>query len=292
MKRSKIVCILFSMVLFSCKPEAIELDVPQAPEKIAVASQQVEGGYVVLTLSRTFSALTNKKPNLSDSTIYLPQELLVSGALVQLTRDGEQITLREVSSGVYAAEQLMQFDYSGYTLQVVDVEKGQHVTAKTIMLPQVRFDTVGVLRNPQRETEYTIHYAFTDLPGKNNWYVVNYYTKDNRKDSLPENPADVDYIAKRMLEQRLDYDLISEADIRNGQYSITKNFTNNKLDTFAVALSNISEGYYEFLKAQKKYNTLVNQIRREVVNLPTNISNGYGYFNLHTPHVKVIDLSK
>lgn len=292
MKNNAIICILFSLVLFSCKPEAIELDVPQAPEKIAVASQQVEGGYLVLTLSRTFSALTNKKPNLTDSTIYLPEELLVKGALVQLTRDGEQITLREVSSGVYVAEQLMQYDYSRYTLEVVDGEKGQHVTAQTTMLPQVRFDTVGILRNPQKETEYTIHYAFTDLPGRNNWYVVNYYTKDNRKDSLPDNPADVDYIARRMLEQRLDYDLISEADIREGQYSITKNFTNNKLDTFAVALSNISEGYYEFLKAQKKYNTLVNQIRREVVNLPTNISNGYGYFNLHTPHVKVIDLSK
>lgn len=287
-----LLCLVTSLLLFSCKPEAIELDVPQAPEKIAVASQQVEGGFLVLTLSRTFSALSNKKPNLSDTNMALPEELLVKGALVQLVRGGEQITLREVSSGIYAAEELMQADYSSYTLQVVDAEKGQTLSAQTVMLPQVQFDAVDVQRNPQKGTEYSIHYAFTDLPGIANWYVVNYYTKDNRNDSLPDNPANVDYIAKRMLEQRLDYDLICEADLQGGQYSITKRFTNNQLDTFAVALSNISQGYYEFLKAQKKYNTLVNQIRGEVVNLPTNISNGYGYFNLHTPHVKVIDLAK
>ncbi|MES2779449.1 MAG: DUF4249 family protein [Bacteroidota bacterium] len=287
-----LVFFLISLFMFSCKPDAIELNVPQAPGKIAVASQQVEGGFLVLTLSRTFSALSDKRATLSDSIRPLPEELLVKGAFVQLTRDGGQITLTEMSPGVYATEQLTPVDYANYTLQVTDAEKGHTLSSQTVMLPQVRFDTVGVVRNPQKETEYTIHYAFTDLPGMGNWYVVNYYTKDNRRDSLPRNPADVDYIAKRMLEQRLDYDLISESDIQGGQYSITKNFTNNKLDTFAVALSNISQGYYEFLKAQKKYNTLVNQIRGEVVNLPTNISNGYGYFNLHTPHVKAIDLSK
>lgn len=95
-----------------------------------------------------------------------------------------------------------------------------------------------------------------------------------------------------MIEQRLDYDLLSETDIVGGRYQITKNFTNAKLDTFAIALSNITQGYYEYLKAQKKFNTLVNQIRGEVVNLPTNIINGYGYFNVHTPHFKVIDFSK
>lgn len=285
-------CFLVSLFLFSCKPEAIELDVPQAPEKIAVASQQVEGGLLVVTLSRTFSALSAKKPNLLDSNMTLPEELLVRGATVQLIRGGEEITLREVSSGVYATEELTQFDYYSYTLKVVDAEKKQTVSAQTTMLPKVQFDEVNVIRNPEKENDYLIHYRFQDLPGIANWYVVNYYTKDNRNDSLPDNPANVDYIAKRMLEQRLDYDLICEADIQGGQYSMTKRFTNNKLDTFAVALSNISQGYYEFLKAQKKHNTLVNQIRGEVVNLPTNISNGYGYFNLHTPHVKVIDLSK
>lgn len=290
---NKIITFLsLSVCLVACKPEAIELDIPQAPEKIAIASQQVEGGIVVLTLSRTFSALSNKKPNLLDSNMVLPEELLVNGALVQLRKGDEVITLMEASPGVYYTDQLMQSDYEFYTLEVTDQVKGHKLSANTSMLPQVRFDTVGLVRNPQKETEYTIHYAFTDLPATQNWYVVNYYTKDNRKDSLPDNPADVDYIAKRMLEQRLDYDLISEADIVGGQYSLTKKFTNNKLDTFAVALSNITQGYYEFLKAQKKYNTLVNQIRGEVVNLPTNITNGYGYFNLHTPHVKVIDLSK
>jgi hypothetical protein len=280
------------VVLFSCKPEAIELDVPQAPERLAIASQQVEGGYFILTLTRTFSALSDKKPVVSDTNRVLPEELLVKGAEVQLVYNGVPVILQEISAGVYATEELPVVEYGNFSLQVTDKEKGLTVSSDAVMLPQVKFDTVDVTKNPLKDNEYTIHYAFTDLPQTRNWYVVNYYTRDNRKDSLPDNPADVDYIAKRMLEQRLDYDLISDTEIQGGHCSVTKKFVNSKLDTFGVALSNISQGYFEFLKAQKKYNTLVNQIRGEVVNLPSNIKNGYGYFNLHTPHVKVVDLSK
>lgn len=280
-------------LLASCTPKEIDLDIPQAPESIAVASQLApEGnGYFVLSLSRTFSALSDKKPQFTDSTAVLPEELLVRNAEVILSLEGNDIMLSELSPGVYYTADMPRSEYATYSLKVTDTETGKTLDAKTQMLPLVPFDDVSVEKVPQKEKEYLLHYAFTDLPGVNNWYVVNFYTKDNRKDSLPENPTNIDYIAKRMLEQRLDFDLISQEDIVNGQYSITRQFTNNKLDTFAIALSNISQGYYEFLKAQKKYHSLINQIRGEVINLPTNVQKGYGYFNLHTPDVRVFDLS-
>lgn len=282
-----------AIVFASCTPEAITLDVPQAPEGIAVASQLTpeEAGYFVLSLSRTFSALNNKKPYITDSSIVFPDELLVKDAQVMLTVDGIQVQLKELTPGVYYTRELLRHEYASYTLQVTDTEKGKSLSAQTCLLPLVKFDSVVVKKIPQQEKAYSIHYSFTDLPGVSNWYVVNYYTKDNRKDSLPDNPANIDYIAKRMLEQRLDFDLISQEDIVNGTYTVTKQFSNNKLDTFAIALSNISQGYYEFLKAQKKYHTLINQIRGEVINFPTNIHDGYGYFNLHTPDVRIFDLS-
>jgi hypothetical protein len=248
-------------------------------------------GYFILTLSRTYSALADKKPNFTDSTAELPEELLVKNAQVSITLEGNEVQLTELSPGVYYTTSLPVAQYSGYTLKVNDTEQGKVLTAQAALLPSVRFDEVSVEKIPHKEKEYMLHYAFTDVPNMNNWYVVNFYTKDNRKDSLPDNPTDIDYIAQRMLEQRLDYDLIGPEELTGGQYSITRQFTNDKLDTFAIALSNISQGYFEFLKAQKKYHSLINQIRGEVVNLPTNVQGGYGFFNLHQPDVRVFDLS-
>jgi hypothetical protein len=285
--------IIIGIVLFaSCTPEAIELDVPQAPQKIIVASQQMEGNYFVVVLSRSFSALEQKNTNLQDPTKPLPEELLVKNAIVELQLNGSTVQLFEASPGVYGTEELFPQFYETYTLKVTDAEKQEHVIAQTQMLPKVPLDDFSVTSVTGKKNQYTLSYSFNDLPEINNWYVVNFYTKDNAKDSTPENPRDIDYIAKRLLEQRLDFDLISEKDLVQGKYQVTKTFSSNDLDTFGIALSNISQGYYEFLAAQKKYASITNKIRGEVINMPTNIQNGYGYFNLHTPDLHAIRLKE
>jgi hypothetical protein len=277
-------------LLASCTPEAIELDIPQAPEKIVVASQQAEENYFVVVLSRTFSALEHKNTNLQDLSQPFPEELLVKNATVELQLNGSSTQLIEISPGVYGTEEVFPQYYETYTLKVTDSEKQEHVIAQTQMLPKVLLDTFSVIPVTGKKDEYTLSYSFTDLPEVNNWYVVNFYTKDHAKDTTPENPRDIDYIAKRLLEQRLDFDLISEKDLIQGKYHVTKTFKSNDLDTFGIALSNISKGYYEFLAAQKKYASVTNKIRGEVINMPTNIQNGYGYFNLHCPDVRAIRL--
>lgn len=279
-------------LLVSCTPEAIELDIPQAPEKIVVASQQMEGNYFVVVLSRTFGALEQKNTSLQDLSQPFPEELLVKNAIVELELHGSSVQLMEVSPGVYGTESMFPQYYETYTLKVTDSEKQEHIIAQTQMLPKVILETFSVTPITGKKNQYTLSYSFTDLPEVNNWYVVNFYTKDNAKDSTPENPHNVDYIAKRLLEQRLDFDLISEKDLVQGKYQITKTFSSNDLDTFGIALSNISQGYYEFLVAQKKYASITNKIRGEVINMPTNIENGYGYFNLHTPDLHAIRLKE
>jgi hypothetical protein len=281
--------ILALALVFGCKPDPTELEIPQAPEKIVVASQQIEGNVLVMVFTKSFGALEHKTVSPGSP---LPEELLIQNASVQLAGGGQSISLQEISPGVYATETLTGINYASYTIQVNHPESGLSVESQAQMLPKVALDTFGVLPVAGTNNQYVLHYAFTDIPSQQNWYVVNYYTKDNARDSFPGNPLDVDYIAKRLLEQRLEFDLISEADIVNGGYQITKRFTNNQLDTFGIALSNISQGYYEFLKAQQKYGSLTNKLRGEVVNMPTNISNGYGYFNLHTPDAHVIRIER
>jgi hypothetical protein len=285
---TRLIFLLAICYLTSCKPNAIELDVPQAPQKIVVASQQAEDNYFVVVLSKTFGALEQKNINLQDLTQPLPEELLVTGALVELHSHGISTQLWELSPGVYATDELMPDYHEMYTLKVTDAAQEKHVIAQTRMLPKVLLDSFAVTPIPGKKNEYTLQYAFTDIEGTDNWYVVHFYTKDNAKDSIPENPRNVDYIAKRLLEQRLDFDLITEADLVNGTYRVTKNFKSDMLDTFGIALSNISKGYYEFLQAQKKYASINNKIRGEIINMPTNIQGGYGYFNLHTPDARIV----
>lgn len=285
--------ILIASTLIGCRPDPIDMDVPQAPERIVVASQQAEGNYFVTVLTRSFSALENKEIDLNNPDQPLPEELLVRRAEVYVVLGGERFLLEEVSNGVYATQTLTPSLYNTYTLEIIDHDRGGATClAQTTMLPKVLLDTFGISPVTGSSNEYLLHYAFTDNPNEQNWYVVNFYTRDNAQDTTTDNPGDVDYIARRLLEQRLDFDLISEKDLRNGKYEITKKFTNNQLDTFGIALSNISKGYYEFLEAQKKYSSVTNKIRGEVINMPTNVSPGYGYFNLHTPDARVIRVER
>jgi hypothetical protein len=58
-------------------------------------------------------------------------------------------------------------------------------------------------------------------------------------------------------------------------------------DTVAVVLANISEDYYRYLSVSLDSRNSVSFLISEPLNLPTNVQNGYGYFNMHFPDVRV-----
>jgi hypothetical protein len=62
------------------------------------------------------------------------------------------------------------------------------------------------------------------------------------------------------------------------------------LDTMAVAITEISQGYFEFLTVQKRYGKLINQIRGEAITFPSNINRGIGYFNVNQPQVSILKI--
>ena len=63
-------------------------------------------------------------------------------------------------------------------------------------------------------------------------------------------------------------------------------------DSIAVILSHVTKGYFEFLNAFKKSGALINQLTGEPINYPTNVNNGYGYFNAYFPTTRIYDLNK
>lgn len=285
--------LLYAVVVFvSCKPEPLDLSVPQAPQQIVVASQLLDSTKLAIVLTRTFNATESKGITLADSSQPFPEELLVANAQVFVESNGIQIQLEEISKGVYATLSLPGLIGNTYTLTVKDVEKGQDIVSQTQMLTKAILDTFSIAKIPDATNTYQLHYAFDDVGPEENWYVVNFYTQDMARDTVPKKPGDLDYIAKRLLEQRLDFDLISDKQMVNGRYSITKQFTSNQLDTFGIALTHISKGYYDFLTAQRKYNSIANKLRGEIIQIPTNVHKGYGYFALQIPDAYFITMDQ
>ena len=82
----------------------------------------------------------------------------------------------------------------------------------------------------------------------------------------------------------------------------SKDAVNNKLmktitlsaagsDTIDVEIAKIDGGYYKYLDAYIKTGYLVNQLTGEPVNLPSNMSNGYGYFTMHSSKRVRVDMN-
>ena len=63
-------------------------------------------------------------------------------------------------------------------------------------------------------------------------------------------------------------------------------------DSIVVTLSNINESYYKYLSFKVGGGSVLNQLNIEPVNYPTNIINGYGFFNTHFPDIRFFDLGQ
>lgn len=273
----------------SCKPEPIDLIVAQNPQKLAVSSQLVNSSLLGVSISKTFEALQVKNSGIDSNGFNFDTSLLVGNAQVLLKSNNYSIQLVEIEKGIYGTETAIINDLTNYQLEVI-IDGKLALMAEAKKLVKTNFDSVFVYKL-KNSNEVKVYYSLTDNMAEQNFYVVNYFIK-NKKDNISQQPTP-ELIAKRMLEQNINFDLLTDADFKNGKYQIEKLITSNHpSDTFAITVSNISKGYFDFLVAQKRAGTLFNQLRGEVINFPTNIKNGYGYFQLSEPDLRILDIYK
>lgn len=271
--------VLFILVMAACTPQPLELNIRQADAKPVVYSQYAPGGLIAISLTKSFGALENKIPHIDSNGIVIDSSLLYQDCKVLL--NGQELSL--LDAGVFGSEQIQLSNYQTGKLTIM--QNNQILAqASAIKLPRVDFKNVSAtLHNNSLQVNYTIVDA---LPEKN-YYVVNYFLKTQR-DTVP-NVLDPEYIARRMLQQNTTYDLFTDDDFTNGIYACNKIISANyESDSLFLSVSNIEKGFYQFLETQKKAGKLINQIKNEVINFPTNIYNGYGYFTLHEPDFRII----
>jgi hypothetical protein len=292
MKKTLVLYIGIALTIFSCRPAPLEISLRAAPQKLVIASQVVPQTVLGVLVTRSFAALEHDVfvPGTNNVSQAFIDDVIVQNAIVTVTYAGQTDTLHPVDTipGLYVSASVLQIPYEKYELHVYDPVLNENVNAVSTMLPGVAFDTIYPV--VQEDNTVKLKYKFTDLAGPN-WYLVNVYKANSSANvaNLDVNSFPFNSGRNQLIQSQLINDLV----YNTNDISIELNLKGvSTTDTIGVTLANISQGYYNYLSAQDKIDGIIGQLFREPVNVPTNVSNGYGYFSAYDPDVKVIDINK
>lgn len=265
--------------LFSCRPKSLEIDVKSAEPKLVAFTHIVPNNIMLVALSKTFSVLDGNTSEDFDS-------LLVTGATVQIKFDNQVFDFYELSPGIYASfTEAYQVDKD---YELIAYYGKDTIRSTTKMLPKIDFKTIlPSVEKLAADTNIYLNLKFDDLPNVSNWYLINIYRKQTGAGSMDN----VNYFlnGSNALAKSI---LVSDKEF-SGTYS--SNLLMNELhhkDSIVVTLSNINEAYFNYLNFKVGGGSVLNQLNIEPVNFPTNITNGYGFFNTHFPDIKYFDLGQ
>ncbi len=266
-------------MLFSCRPKPIDIKVDPAPSKLVVFSHAVPNNFMIISLTKSFSVLEG-------ITEEQYEQMLVSGATVKVTVDGIVYDFYELTPGFYASFTSVIGDAKNFELHVS--HQGEVVTATTTTSKPVDFLNFqpSVDKTP---TDTTVHIqmSFQDIPNEPNFYMINVYKKNDANsgfDGVNYFSNGSNFLVETILLSDLEF---------NQTYDQKRTFKNlYHKDSIAVTLSNISEKYYNYLVLRNESGSVFTQLNLEPLNYPTNVVNGYGFFNAHIPDVKFDDLGQ
>ncbi len=279
---SQMVILLSLFFLTGCELQDLSISVDPAEQQIAVSSLIGPSETIFVTLSRSFSALSAEDVN--DLTQDALDRLLLDRAFVTLEYEGFTDTLESFFDikGLYGAELQAFNDYQLMKLTVFDSTTSETVSSQAILLPQVQVDSIQVTRR-DTSINFIADFSYQILdPEGDNFYVIQAYqlndSGSNQSDST-ENEVFFSDSGFLIYEQLLTDRGAEDGVIRKED---TFEFTSNT-DSALVVVTNISEGYYNFLEARKRSGGILSSLANEPVNHPTNIENGVGYFSAHQP---------
>lgn len=283
--------IILSVVILitACTPKPLDIKVKPAQPKLVISSRVIPNKIILVSVTRSFSALENKENTDSLSQNFM-DKILVKNAFVTVSYFGKTDTLFKISDGLYGSLNTLLVTSGTYNLYAKDNDTGLEVSSGATMLPYYQFDSIQPKKiiNPG-DTVCKVYYELSDDPSSENYYVVNYVRKLNSGNS---GPIDINqFFANGSSSFETYFDLLSDESFSNGKYKNDKILeTVRPKDSIAVMVSNISRGYYEFLSAYKRAGNLFNTLTGEPINYPTNVNGGYGYFNAHYPQIKYFDM--
>lgn len=281
--------IIISSALFtSCLPEALESDVPQAESKLVISSQVIPNNFMIITVTRSFSALEGSYGQSLDENDL--EQYLVKNALVVLTYANRVDTLFSSpdAPGVYLSVFRLEEKNQEFDLYVYDSLSKQSVTSHATMLQKIELEQ-AIIKAKETETIfdtiYELDVEFTD-PVEDNWYVLNVI---NPK-AVQAGITDVFGLSGNSSTYTL---LISDKLYNTENIAVSTEIIGFEMpDTAIVMLANISEDYFRYLDARQRGGSILSSLTGEPVNHPSNVQNGYGFFNTYNPVFKQVIIKK
>lgn len=274
--------ILLYALCVGCKPKPIDINMPQQKKKMVVSASCLNASTVLVAVGYSASSLRN----LDDTAVQneIPRDLLADSMLVYIAKKGQQPdTLDLVRPGVYGKKHLQLEGYTEYILTVIDRKNKTAATATTMYMPVAETDTIyPEVVNHTGEATIRLHVNIRNNR-PHEYFFISYSTRRQAREIITDkHPALNTYTPKGI-------ELIEDG----GSGIITRTLTLQGAavnDTLMVHVGHIDKPYYDYLSAYKRTGALINQVSGEPINLPTNLSSGYGYFALYQPVMKWFDL--
>ncbi|NBP70762.1 MAG: DUF4249 domain-containing protein [Cytophagia bacterium] len=270
--------ILLATLLLSCLPEPLPVDdIPKLETKIVVSSQIIPNTGLVVFVSRSIGALDAGDDSDPENLI---AQIAISDAVVTLQVDETLDTLENLGNGLYGNIILDWQNNVDYTLTVNTTSLGS-VSAVTRLPDFVSFNEVSAtIFDNGFDSLAQISYRLTDPIGEN-YYMINVQRfRSSQELSSLVNPR----IFTRLFDDKA-FDGEEKGETFNVLF---QEFSEG--DSIAVSMANISKAYYDFLKVRSDNRFSFVEFAGEPINYPTNVQGGYGFFNLHTPDVRVFIL--
>ncbi len=275
----------YSVLLCSCLPEDLLIDVEPAPSQIVVASQILPGDVMAIFLSRSFSALEGNEDSLSQDFL---NSILVEDALVTLSINGELDTLEEVEDtpGLFFALLPEKINGAHFELQVHDSQFGVEVSASTVSLPQIIPDSIAFLEEIQgADTVQSIYYDFEDPQNAENWYLANFIDAADLLNNLETNLFSFVGEESGLVFDRLITDQTNTTGTIETLVELDEIATS---DTLTFWFTHITEDYFRFLDARRRTGGIIAAATSEPISLPGNVEGGLGFFNAQIPYIRAI----
>lgn len=265
--------------LFSCTPEPLDLhDMKDLIPEIVVSSEILPDKSVAVLLTKTVSGVKFD----ADKDGQIPiEQISVDDAVVTITTDGKAYPLTHSSKGMYKALNIPFVIGHACTLNVDSKSLGK-VSAVTVVQAPVRFNNVNakIYFNGFNDYWAEVNYALKDPPTPN-YYMVTVQGTSTLKGF------------ETLLNNNNYTRLVDDKSFNGQEFSeifraMNRNFWEG--DSISVALTNVSEEYYNYIKLRVENNMNLVEVFSEPVHYPTNVTGGRGFFNLHYPDSRLMVL--
>jgi hypothetical protein len=286
MKNYIIIAVLCTSIIACRKPAPLDIAVPQTGKTIVVSSVSPNSRTLVIAAGYTFHSMLNAD-SITDNNDALIREYMIDSGSATLSYDeNAELPLHHVTRGVFARNDLQLQPGKSYTLTVVDNKNNIITSGSAIyMSPPVLNYVIPVKAVNGNDTMIQLRFELDNVqPGEH--YYISYRKSSAMAKAAGSSKKEMilNFEPKKVL-------LYTGKDAVNNKLSKTITLSVKATDTVDVEIAKIDDGYYKYLDAYIKTGYLVNQLTGEPVNLPSNMSNGYGYFTMHSSKQIKLDMN-